>query len=529
MAKEEYPPILSTLISKDDLEICFSLEPEEAIKFLRKKKYAISDNWRESLAIAKERGFTIAGVATLDILAQAQESLAVAMAEGLPARQWAKTIEPQLVESGWLQSNPTAIPSRLDLIFRNATQNAFAAGRQLVMEELEDFRPYFRILFVKDSRQSDTCKRMQAEVGDKVFRVGDPAAKMFIGPSHHRCRKDTETLSERQLKARGYSVIQDANKVKNKPDDGFDHSPREPFKPDLKKYDKEHVKDFKAEQKEKAKEIIAASPNQTKEERKAAQLASIKEQLKRLREGEVVKPSPKQKELIPKSPAKLSTKIPKVSKGAYAKEHADWLASLSEEQELAIEKWQDSSSPFVMLQSKNRRAAYKREVGASDEAIKEMMDKAKPHAAILDEIMGTAPRFTGLAYRGMSDIPPAVISQYMESVKSGKPITLETHSSASAKRSVTNSFNWWKTSGDDLREIGLIDTGNARVQLVIESQTGVNITGAKKPGTQEVSTYDAMKEVVLRQGSQYQITGVEDVSDDPEFPKYIVSMKEVAK
>jgi uncharacterized protein with gpF-like domain len=240
-----------------DIQIAYDMAPEEAVTYLRKQGWAISDNWRDTLAAVRKRALVVTGVVKLDIIQKVRESLVSAREEGKNFSDFKKEVAPILSEAGWLppveKTNPDGskqtvdlAPSRLKLIYRNNTQTALNAGRQRKAERASKRRPYFGVRFVRDRRQSDLCRKLSAELQGKVMRIDDPAARKYMGSLHHGCRNGIITYSEREVERMGLKVI-GADALETLPDEGFDQSPAEPWEPDLSTYPDEDVEKFTEE------------------------------------------------------------------------------------------------------------------------------------------------------------------------------------------------------------------------------------------------------------------------------------------
>jgi len=70
-----------------DIGYALKLAPADAVEFLRGKKVAVTEDWRELWQEAHARAFTVAKMAKRDLLADTQKIIARKLAEGLSERQ----------------------------------------------------------------------------------------------------------------------------------------------------------------------------------------------------------------------------------------------------------------------------------------------------------------------------------------------------------------------------------------------------------------------------------------------------------
>jgi len=189
------------------LKQAFGLPPEEAVKYFESKGYRISFDWRQVWQEEHDRVFTVAGVARDDVLFEIRRSLTTALKEGWSQKRWAKEITPILKRKGWWGSEvitdedgkarvyQKGNASRLDLIFRQNIQTAYAAGRWQRQQEAKKERPWLRYSAIMDGRTRPAHRALDG----KVFPVDDPFWQVFYPPNGFRCRCTVVSLSRRDL------------------------------------------------------------------------------------------------------------------------------------------------------------------------------------------------------------------------------------------------------------------------------------------------------------------------------------------
>lgn len=244
-------------INITDIQTAFTLPPVDAIAYLESKGYTIASNWKDSLTVAHNRAFTAAGILRLDILTSLKDSLVKALGQGTPLNEWQKTISVELASLGVSTSVTeidketgkevtTAIPPhRLENIFRTNTLSALNAGKVIRMDSVGDARPYRRIHFINDGRQSEICQKLSKLLEGKVIHYKDPFLKKCTPPNHFQCRDTITSHSLSEVERNGWQIYK-GDGSEWQAGEGFDGSPVDGYEPDLSKYPKDLIKEFKS-------------------------------------------------------------------------------------------------------------------------------------------------------------------------------------------------------------------------------------------------------------------------------------------
>lgn len=222
-----------------NLEVLFSLEPTQAIKYLESMGYKITWNWQTQLEAIRQHAFTVAKVTKADILMMFKESLEKALKEGVAYQDWKKSID-QLLEQKGYRTREDGTAWRKDVIFRTNLQSAYQSGRYHEMKEASEELPYWQYIAIMDSR----TRPNHAALNGKVFRADDPFWKTHYPPNGYNCRCRVRALSSEQVRQMGLTVSY-GSQVKTEPDPGFSVNPAETWSPDLREYPKELRKDLK--------------------------------------------------------------------------------------------------------------------------------------------------------------------------------------------------------------------------------------------------------------------------------------------
>ena len=177
----------------------FSAEPDrfdEAMDEFLSRRLMSRDEANELQDYARRRAFWISGVAQLDIVRQAHESIADAMERGIPFEEWQKGIESKLTEA-WGRKDSW----RVQVIFRNATIQAANAGRwrQMHKPHVLRARPFLEFDGIRDSHECPIC----AACNGVVLPADHPWWTTHSPILHHACRCGVLSLSRDQAAEKG--------------------------------------------------------------------------------------------------------------------------------------------------------------------------------------------------------------------------------------------------------------------------------------------------------------------------------------
>lgn len=175
--------------------------------------------------VERAYAFSIAGIAKLDQLQQALDSLTKAIKEGQSFEQWQRdTLKAEAVLS---------LPQhRLDNIFRTNIQGSYARGKCVHIEENRDARPFLMYSAINDAR----TRPAHAAMSGHVAHMDDPVWREWTPPCGYRCRctiisLDADEAGKRQEKdqkrLQSDPEAQDARAqaIQSGPDKGWDYSP----------------------------------------------------------------------------------------------------------------------------------------------------------------------------------------------------------------------------------------------------------------------------------------------------------------
>jgi len=217
-----------------DIKYLITLQPEQAIKYLKAKGYKFSWDWHEVWQDSHTRSFTVAKVMREDILTDIREIVQKSLDEGLTLQQFQKELEPKLKNKGWwgiVSGTPEEVrdelikrklikdkslisdgeetvtiklgsPWRLKTIYRTNIQTSYMAGRYKEQIDNTENRPYFQYVAVMDRR----TRPSHAMLNGRVFRYDDEFWNSFYPPNGWGCRCRVRALSDENLKNRNLDV-----------------------------------------------------------------------------------------------------------------------------------------------------------------------------------------------------------------------------------------------------------------------------------------------------------------------------------
>ncbi len=161
-------------------------------------------------AEARNRAFTVSGVAELDLVSDVWRAIDSAVANGETLADFKTRVAADL-ESMWGGSNP----ARLETIFRTNVQSAYSTGRYIQNNkpEVKATHPFSKFSAILDGRTTDICE----ECDGTILPTDDPWWADHQPPLHFNCRSDVSALTPEEAEELG---VDDAPPAVD-PDSGF--------------------------------------------------------------------------------------------------------------------------------------------------------------------------------------------------------------------------------------------------------------------------------------------------------------------
>jgi SPP1 gp7 family putative phage head morphogenesis protein len=249
-----------------NLKLIFGLTPEKVLKWFQEKLPELSEHWYDLWENEHIASFTVAGVASMDLLLEIQKQLEKALESGMTFAEFQENIEEKLDSAGWVSGETSLSPSRLTTIWRTNLKSAYSAGRYESMMENKQSRKYFQWRTMSDNVVRET----HAELESRVFSLDDEIVKTHWPPLDFNCRCHVVAMNDRDLKRKNLTVENsadgeikeipvtlpdgtektvttyiDKNGVSIPTGVGFSFNPGiKPYRPDLKSYPKELKKQY---------------------------------------------------------------------------------------------------------------------------------------------------------------------------------------------------------------------------------------------------------------------------------------------
>ncbi len=196
------------------------LPPAEAIRFFESKGYQVSFDWRDLWQQEHAHAFTAAKSAGFDILSDLYAAADAALKDGTTLHEFQRRLTPILQHKGWWGRKQVTdpltgetveaqlgSPHRLRIIFDTNLRMAYATGRWQRIQRAKQRLPFLRYSAVQDNR----TRPHHAAWHGLILPVDHPFWNTHFPPNGWNCRCRVVSLSERQLKRRGWQVSPDPN------------------------------------------------------------------------------------------------------------------------------------------------------------------------------------------------------------------------------------------------------------------------------------------------------------------------------
>jgi SPP1 gp7 family putative phage head morphogenesis protein len=213
------------------------LPPEKALEYWTQRIPITADDFSSLEKQARNRAWTVQGLAKQELVSDVFRSMQQALEEGLSIQEWRKRARNILSADG---DTPAALlkKHRLDVIYRTNMQTAYQAGRWQQIQEGEG-RQYLRYSAVRDRR----TRPQHAALHGKVYPADHEFWDQYYPPNGFNCRCTTSVLSEELVQGYGYEVEKnlpgptewvdpqtgEVKTVNPAPDPGFGNNPGKDF------------------------------------------------------------------------------------------------------------------------------------------------------------------------------------------------------------------------------------------------------------------------------------------------------------
>lgn len=180
----------------------------EAADFWRAKVPLTAERVQSLSAAARERAFTVAGLAKQRMVESVFTGLQQAIEAGESFGEFKNRIREVIAEKGWTGQRDF----RVQTIFRTNIQTAYNTGKWQQIQEAGDALEFLQYDAVGDSRTRPT----HAALDGKVFRKDSPFWQEWYPPNGFNCRCTVRAMSKAEMEARGLKA-EDAGDYLGKP------------------------------------------------------------------------------------------------------------------------------------------------------------------------------------------------------------------------------------------------------------------------------------------------------------------------
>jgi len=188
-----------------------ALEFQEAIDYFKGKVNLPTKAWTDVWEEQHTKAFVIAGATKTTMLEDFRGAITKAIENGTTLEEFRQDFDTIVAKHGWTYKGKRGWRTRV--IFETNLRTAHAAGRWDQIERVKKIRPYLRYIAVDDQR----TRRQHKGWDGLIYPVDHEFWNTHYPPNGWGCRCTVQSLSERDLKKKGYSVSS------SMPADGVDH------------------------------------------------------------------------------------------------------------------------------------------------------------------------------------------------------------------------------------------------------------------------------------------------------------------
>lgn len=157
--------------------------PDEALAYFKAKKLRIGMDYRDVWGKEHNFAFTVAKMATLDLLQWTKDEVAASLENGTPFEEFRASLEPKLTQAGWLGDGAEK-PSRLNLIYDTNVRQARSAGQWERIERTKEAIPY--LLYTLGPSQKH--REEHVAWAGTLLPVDDPFWDTHMPSNGHNCK-----------------------------------------------------------------------------------------------------------------------------------------------------------------------------------------------------------------------------------------------------------------------------------------------------------------------------------------------------
>jgi len=183
----------------------FSLDPVEAIDFLRRKVNVPTATWTDLWETEHSAAFGVAGAQTDALVKDFHDAVQSFIDDGLTIEDFRRDFDRIVEDHGWDYNGSRGWRSRV--IFDTNVSTAYAAGRWEQIQRVKRTRPYLRYVHLEG--QQNPRPQHQAWHG-LILPVDDPWWLTHYPPNGWFCHCTVMSVSDSDLGRYGWSVADQA-------------------------------------------------------------------------------------------------------------------------------------------------------------------------------------------------------------------------------------------------------------------------------------------------------------------------------
>ena len=186
----------------------FSLDPIEAINFLRDKVDVPTSMWTDLWQQEHSASFSVAGATSKALVKDFHDAVNRAIADGATLEDFRKDFDRIVEDHGWDYNGGRNWRSRI--IFDTNMSTSYAAGRWQQIQQVKAQRPYLRYVHLEGQRYP---RREHETWHNTVLPVDDEWWLTHYPPNGWNCHCTVQSLNERDLERYGLTVSPQAPPV----------------------------------------------------------------------------------------------------------------------------------------------------------------------------------------------------------------------------------------------------------------------------------------------------------------------------
>ena len=172
----------------------FSVNPTEAIDFLRDKINLPTRAWTDVWQGMHARAFVVAGANNEKLVADFRNAVEKSLEQGTTLETFRKDFDAIVAKHGWSYNGNRGWRSAV--IFNTNLRMSYAAGRWEQIQRVKQQRPYLRYVAVLDGR----TRPEHAAWHDTILPVDHAFWHTHFPPNGWNCRCTVQSLNDRDLK-----------------------------------------------------------------------------------------------------------------------------------------------------------------------------------------------------------------------------------------------------------------------------------------------------------------------------------------